>query len=190
MIDYQLWRNVTLFILSSISVLIEGRNPISEFPTMQKKTLFTRILLGQAQFFLYYCAISFAPLAVISIITKIDSFLICILGFIINGEQVVPIELLGMCICFGAIFLIGKSQPKVEDADNIYDHRLFGVILAIGVALFGAGCKVLNRSMRNVPTTLIMFYHGLIGMLATAVYILVESAISDSGIRMMNYTSK
>ena len=65
-----------------------------------------------------------------------DSFLICILGFLINGEKVAPIELLGIIICFGAVFLISRSQPSVEETDSIYDHRLIGVILAIGVALF------------------------------------------------------
>ena len=73
------------------------------------KPLITRIILGQIAFLLYYAAISYAPLTLIMVCAKLDAFFVFILAYFINKEAVVPIELLGMCICFGSVIMISIS---------------------------------------------------------------------------------
>ena len=45
-------------------------------------------------------------MTLINIVAKIDVFIVVILGYLINGERIVPIEVLGMFIVFGTVFLM------------------------------------------------------------------------------------
>ena len=62
--------------------------------------------------------------------------------------------------------------------------------MALLVAFFTGVTGVLNRSLKDIPTNIIMFYHGLGGFIPVAIYILVEAANSETGMRMLSYPSK
>ena len=56
------------------------------------------------------------------------------------------------------------------------------------VAIFGGTTSVLNRTLKEVPPSLLMFYHGLAGMLVMLIWILIEAVVSGNGIRMLSYS--
>ena len=195
-IDYQFLRNLTLFILSALSVFFEKRNPFKEFPSRDKWTVATRIFTGQAAFFIYYCALSMTPLTIITVVTKLDAFFVFMLAYIINGERIVLLEIMGMFICFGTIFAISKSESEknvageditVEEAAN--DQRILGLCLGIVVAIFAGTTSVLNRTLKHVPTSLIMLYHGAAGMIVSGVYVLFEAYFTGNDVKMLSYSS-
>ena len=55
-------------------------------------------------------------------------------------------------------------------------------------AFFIASTSVLNRKLKEIPTSIIMFYHGLFGLIPIGAYILIEAARSETGMRMMGYS--
>ena len=95
--------------MTSISLIGEGTNPFKHFPSHQAKTLYIRIFTGQAAFFTLYYALAKAPMTVVVVITKMEIFIVFFLGYLVNGEAIVPLELLGIIICFGMTFIISQS---------------------------------------------------------------------------------
>ena len=66
--------------------MTEGRNPIKEFPFAYKTALLTRIITGQSVFYLYFYAVTMAPLTLITVVSRTDAFWVLIMGFLINRE--------------------------------------------------------------------------------------------------------
>ena len=46
---------------------------------------------------------------------------------------------------------------------------------------------VANRNLKDTPTTVILFYHGIIGLVIVWAYIAIEAAITGE-LRMSDYT--
>ena len=57
-----------------------------------------------------------------------------------------------------------------------------------GVAM--AFCAVSSRMLKKHPLPVIIFYHTIGGLLATCAFIGIESAISENGSRLPEYTGK
>ena len=117
-IDYQFFRSFTILVLAAIALCIEQRNPVREFPSQFKWTLLTIIIFGLAAVFIFYAALALAPLIIINVIIKLDSFIVLVLGFLINREPFVLLEVLGMLICFGAILAMALSAAKESEASE------------------------------------------------------------------------
>ena len=60
--------------------------------------------------------------------------------------------------------------------------------LVAGITMAFLG--VSSRMLKEHPLPIIIFYHTLGGLLATSVYIGIESAISENGSRLTNYTGR
>ena len=66
---------------------------------------------------------------------------------------------------------------------------MLGLCLALLVAFFGSITSVLNRTLKEIPASLIMFYHSLSGVIVMIIVILIEAALSsENTIRMFTYT--
>ena len=52
----------------------------------------------------------------------------------------------------------------------------------------------MNRVMKETPATVVIFYHGLFGLILVSIYLLIEAAFFDDGFgdgfRILNYTSR
>ena len=121
-----------------------------------------------------------------------DAFFVFILGYLINGERIVPIELLGIFICFGCVFVISQSDQKSQETGEVDSqltgNRTLGVFLSLIFAFLIGITAVFNRTLKETPTSVIMFYHGLGGLIPVGAYILIETALSETGMRMMSYS--
>ena len=71
--------------------------------------LLTIILFGLTAVFIFYAALALAPLTIINVIVKLDCFIVLVFGYLINREQLICVEVVGMCICFGAIVAMARS---------------------------------------------------------------------------------
>lgn len=67
-IDYQVFRNLGILLVSSIELSCIKRNPYTEFPWPDKHALLWRCLTGQLCFFLYNFSLNLIPLTFTSII--------------------------------------------------------------------------------------------------------------------------
>ena len=67
---------------------------------------------------MFYYAISLAPMTMVTVIVKTDAFFVFVFGYFINGERIAPIELLGLMICFGTIFIISQDEQSRSDAGD------------------------------------------------------------------------
>ena len=62
-------------------------------------------------------AFTMAPISLVMIFWQINPFLISIISYFMLSEPVIPVEIIGMCICFGAVVLI-TTQQKHENHDG------------------------------------------------------------------------
>ena len=158
-----------------------------------------RSLGGQFTFGLYNFAITLIALGTVSIIFNTNPFWITILACIVNRERVQTIEIIGIVISFTGILIVGYSEHEnhgaLEEGDSVVVaddlsrilvgeeteedetpfNRTLGVVLSICAAWAFAVAAVYNRKLKDIPVSVVMFYHGLIGMIAAGLYLVVET---------------
>ena len=115
------------------------------------------IIFALAAVFIFYAALALAPLTIINVIVKLDSFIVLVLAFLINREPIIPIEALGMFICFGAIVAMAISSEKdhkeagpegeIDETETDINLRMLGILMAVVVALFGGTIPILTRRL-------------------------------------------
>ena len=98
------------------------------------------------------------------------------MGYLINGERVLPIEMLSMLICFGAVIMIASAsqQPELDDSAVVDSSSVgVGMIIVVLSAWFLASQNVMTRVLKDIDPMVIMFYVGFVGCIFyTAVNIL------------------
>ena len=93
-----------------------------------------------------------------------------------------------MVIAFTGVVIIGYSK-RVTEEQNTLDTttepeegrttigKFFGVILSILAAWAFAFNAVYNRKLKAIPARVILFYHGIIGMIGTGLYWIIEAIV-------------
>ena len=120
-----------------------------------------------------------------------------ILGYVINREALIPVEVIGMFICFSTIAVMTFSQKKESESTEVEEGdanlRMVGILIALVVAMFGGTMPILTRTLKDVPATLMMFYLGLVGSVLIGTYLVIEGLKSDGGfseLRLFSYSGK
>ena len=120
-LDYQFYRIFTIFLLSSIAVCYSKRNPFESIPQKRQCTMLVLIIFALMAVFIFYAALVYAPLTIINVIIKLDSFLVLVLGYLINNEKLNLNIVVGMIVCFVSIVamsLSARKESKEEDEDG------------------------------------------------------------------------
>ena len=140
-------------------------------------------------------AVVFLPLSIFTIISKTTPFWTAILGFFIMAEAILPIEIGGMMICFGAFLYItlvgGKASTDVTDptGDEVSAAgRALGIFLIFTSAWLVAGLFVANRCLKGLDSWIIIFYHGFFGLIMSLVYFGFEVFFNEDHLFFTNYT--
>ena len=116
-----------------------------------------------------------------------------ILAYCAFKEPIYIIELLSMVCCFGGMVTITLSGAKSDERNYTTESLMLGYSLVFLCSWIYAGNCVLNRALKQVHHSIIMFYHGLLGLSVATVVVLSESMIlakSESdyqGMRILNY---
>ena len=89
-------------------------------------------------------------MTLIYVIAKNDVFVVVILGYFINGEKMVPVQVLGMFIVFLTVFVIAQANSKDESIIS-GDGKNFHIFLALVIAILSGAASVTTRSLKDVP---------------------------------------
>ena len=104
-----------------------------------------------------------------------------------NSEAVFCMDYVGMVLCFGGVLGIALSKS----APNTYDpaDRNTGLLISFTLSWVFAAVCVFNRRLRNVHFSMVLFYHGVFGLLCSILYIVVETT-ATSELRLLSFTGK
>ena len=181
LLDYQLFRNIALFIFSTATLLSAGINLIDVFPSTKKVTLCIRMLAGQVTFAMFNIGVAMIPITLFVIVFNTNTFWISLLGLLVNGEPIVKVELLGMIVCFSLVAILGITSGKSEEAQiNSNANYPFGILVGLLAALIFAITSITTRRLKEIPTSALTFYHSLMGITVMTIILLTE----------WNYTSE
>lgn len=154
--EFNLLRNIMALICACIWCYSSGYNPLKMFPWENKGAMLTRCITGQGNFVLLMCAVPLAPLALIMIFWQTSPFWISIVAFFLLKEPIIPLELISMMVCFGAVVLIACQQAKEESGDELIDgdtqdkdsSNLIGLMIALVAAVVMGFCAVSSRMLK------------------------------------------
>ena len=76
------------------------------------------------------------------------------------------------------------SSDDVEEVSSL--SKVLGVVLSIIAAWCFATAAVYSRKLKHIPSKVVMFYHGSIGMIGAGVYWIIEAIIKRE-IRTYNW---
>ena len=117
-LDYQFYRIFTILVLSSVAICYQRQDPFSMVPPRKRCTMLLLILFALTAVFIFYAALAMAPLTIINVIIKLDSFIVLVLGYFINKEAISPSILAGMVICFLCIVAMTLGARKEDNQDK------------------------------------------------------------------------
>merc|ERR1711997_59830 len=114
------------------------------------------------------------PLSMMTIVQNTQAFWTVILGFMINNEKFLRIEVIGILACFIGVIMMAMSDDTTQQSDNfsaIQDSswamfgRLIGVLVMVFVAFNDGLLAVMARTMKSIHFSLLMFWFSAIGMI-------------------------
>ena len=118
------------------------------------------------------------------------------------AEPLLPIEMIGMLICFAGMITItfGGSKEEeeiaaVDTASGISKSEMLGYCLIFGTSWCMATCNVMNRALKATHSSVIMFWHGILGLVfAFSGIMFVEltgkGAAAGTGLTIFNYSAQ
>ena len=200
-IDYQVFRNLSILFFSGIEMSCLKQNPCTAQLFGQKHTLLWRCLTGQMAFFMFNTCLMLIPLTFQMIIFQTASFWTSILAYFIFKEPLLPFEMIAMVICFSGMITItlsGSSAAAEDDAEgqvaDADDSGYTSKSLIIGYSLifvtswvYASNC-ILNRALKGMHHSVIMFWHGICGLSIALTFVTIE-AIINGRMRIFHYDS-
>jgi len=178
-----LYRNVANFSVIAMLIYFSGRSPFRDFPRNLRGTMVLRSIFGSLGFVGMAYNLTLLPMAVIMIIYQTNPFWNSLLSYLINGDRVQKIEIVAMVICFIGVVIIATSQLGMQSDENsstALDNtttamQLGGGILAFALAWQFAVVGTLNRKMKEIHFSVIMYNHTLLGMLIGITWVSISA---------------
>ena len=91
-----------------------------------------------------------------------------------------------MFICFGGVVTItisgSKNAKEAVEVSN-YPRELFisGIILSFVLAWLWSVNTILNRALKGIHSGIIMFWHGVLGMMLAIMAVGIHYGVTDDG---------
>ena len=201
LLEYTLFRNLMIMGISLILVMCQGRNPITaglEMEGWEKKLLLFRAILGWLITFAINACLTMIPFTLLVILFQTSPFWTSIMGYKYNNEPLYKVEIIGMILCFIAVVAITLDEK--EEGDQIMSTqtgktdtwdlekivskesnliKMGGIALILIASVMSSGIAVLNRSLKQTPYSIVLFYHSFFGMLATLTILAVWCLSTD-----------
>ena len=94
-----------------------------------------------------------------------------------------------MAVSYAGILGIALNKPKHEaSTDAPEDTNVSGFVLALCIAFLFGFCGVLNRKLKNVHYSIVMYYHAMCGFCMAVSMITIGYLITGSPLRI--YTAR
>ena len=186
----------SMFTLTSatIDLIRTGTNPFNDIPDENwiKRKIALRAFFGNSTFVLFNAALPYVPIFITRVLLQLSPLWITVLSYCVNGESVHLNEFIGICICLGAVSLIAYNQTQHQDKkDAVLEVSNTIQILAILSLLLGgfmkANSDLLSRSLKNVNVSVILFYHGCLGLAVMTTILLCSPHIKITGHTQKQY---
>ena len=141
-------------------------------------------------------AIQLLPLSMMTIVQNTQAFWTVLLGYMINNEQFLRVEVIGILACFCGVIMMAASDgaDEVPDSNSAMQGsglqtfgRLVGVLVMVFVAFNDGLLAVMARTMKSLHFSLLMFWFSAIGMAILAGYFACYSALTHSMPRILTY---
>ena len=187
-VEFTLFRNVFNLTGASLMCLFFRNIPWKDLPKANRSTMAVRSFIGQLCFACFTFCLQLIPLSLQMILFQTSPFWAGILGFFINKEPIYRFEYFAMLLCFLGVMGIAFSKPTEVDDDGVAividnNNRLYGIALIIFTAWLFAGCGVINRFLKNLHFSTVLFFHGAFGLILITTYILMEHWITGDPFR-------
>ena len=102
------------------------------------------------------------------------------------------IEFVGIVICLAAVSTIAYNQTQhKEESDTVLDidntMKVFAILGLFLASFIKANSDLLSRSLKNVYTSIIMFYHGSVGVTVTTIFLIFNPDVKLLGHEPIQY---
>ena len=133
-----------------------------------------------------------------TIVQNTQAFWTILLGYIINKEQFLRIEMVGILACFCGVVMMAMSEDgeKAEGLDSdLHEQnwrsfgRLIGVLVMVFVAFNDGLLAVMARTMKQIHFSLLMFWFSAIGMVILLTYLTCTALFTQTMPMILTYNS-
>mmetsp|Transcript_2371 Transcript_2371/g.3266 ORF Transcript_2371/g.3266 Transcript_2371/m.3266 type:complete len:262 (+) Transcript_2371:399-1184(+) len=140
-------------------------------------------------FFLFNFCLNLIPLTFQMIIFQTGTFWTSILAYCVFSEKMIPLEIISMLLCFGGMvtITIAGSKNATDEASEAIETNYSSSQLILGYSLvlltswiYASNC-VLNRALKGINSGVIMFWHGLLGIMLALAAVTIEYFARDHG---------
>jgi drug/metabolite transporter (DMT)-like permease len=126
------------------------------------------------------------PLSLLMIVVQTNPFWTALLAYFMAREIIQRFELIGMVLSFIGVIAISLYNPKQTEISDNSNQRVSGILFAFFVAWLYAGGFVLSRKLKETPSVIVLFANGIVGMPTAAIWLLIESQIRGTPIRIFS----
>ena len=126
------------------------------------------------------------------IIITSSSFWTSILAFLTFKDPLLPVELIGMVVCFGGMVTLTLSgakssegseeyvvDPPLEETESASNQLIIGYCLAFVCSWIASTNCILNRALSHVDSAVVMFWYGVGGLILAIAAVSIEAAITE-----------
>jgi len=195
-VDYQVFRNVSLLGTSLVDCYLRGTKPWGrDFPTQFQSTIFVRCLMGQLSWFIQNLSFTLIPMTFVVIIMQTASFWTSILARFFFLEPLYAVEIVAMCVCFVSVLYITVSRGDALKHQKVESTSVSAAWQTAGFILISCNCWVyaavccLCRQLKSVPTSVIIFWHGICGLSIASTYLVGSSLLSSAPVSLLHHSS-
>lgn len=131
----------------------------------------------------------YAPVSVDFVIFNTNPFWIAILAYMLNGEKMLRVEVIGVILCFLGICVLSFSSVTTVDSTQLDGEgsEVIGMACMLVASLLFSMVSISTRRLKDVHYTVISMFHGTIGMTAAMIIIVVRSLIFGYPFTLMSY---
>lgn len=121
------------------------------------------------------------------VIVQTSPFWTSIIAIFLNGESVIPIEYIGMVVCFAGVVIIAISKQGGNQTTYDPSLRNTGIVISFSLSWIYAFTCCFNRKLRETHFAVILFFHSGVGAILTIIFILAECLWTGNELRFMQY---
>ena len=79
-------------------------------------------------------------------------------------------------------------MKETDDEEKSFNGRVLGLCIGAVSAFCNGTGTVMTRNLKEVPTSIILWYYGLFGIITTTIYIVIQVTFLDIGFLMQSYS--
>lgn len=157
--DFTFARTFIMFILVFPLLLCTGYRPCKDMVWRLFPLVVARAFMGTMCFIGVTVSLTMMPLSLTTIIFNLAPFWGSIMACLIHKESISRVEYVAMLISFAGV--VGMVLGPSENED--WPQLTLGIVIGLITSMGYAANNVMNRGLKKVHFSVVLFYHTLIG---------------------------